>query len=365
VDPVNPQYVYAEYQYGALHRSSNGGGSMEYIGSALAGRKNWSMPVELDPSNPARLVAGTDRVYRTTNRGTNWMALSTDLTDGSGGGNTTYGTITALAIAPTNPAAILAGTDDANVWITTNTGGTWTRIDAALPERWITRVAFDPGNDAIVYATVSGFRWDEPQPHVFRSTNHGAAWEDISGNLPEAPVNDLLVDGPGGQVLYAGTDFGVMRTTDAGASWHALGTGLPNVVVTDLELHQPTRTLVAGTYGRSMWTFDLEDETSAGEFASGSPSITAPTLAPVVPNPARERLEVRWALPRAASVSVEVVDVSGRRVALLAEGPAAPGAHAATWDRRAGGARRAAAGVYFVRLAGDGVVRTRKVVLLP
>ena len=179
VDPVSSQFVYAEYQYGELFRSSDGGNNFDYIASSLSGRTNWSMPVEFHPTNPATLFAGMQNIWRTTDRGTNWASISPDLTDGDGGGNATFGTVTTIAIAPSNPSVRLAGTDDANVWITTNAGVNWTRVDAALPERWITRVAFDPLNAAIGYVTVSGFRWNEPQPHVFRTTNHGANWSDI------------------------------------------------------------------------------------------------------------------------------------------------------------------------------------------
>ncbi len=364
VDPVNSQFVYAEYQYGELFRSTNGGSSFDYIAGSLAGRKNWSMPVEFDPSNPLRLVAGTDRVYRTTNRGTSWAAISPDLTDGDGGVNVVFGTITALAIAPTSQGTILAGTDDANVWITTNGGIGWTRVDAALPERWITRVAFDPGDAAIAYLTISGFKWDEPAPHVFRTTDHGASWADISGNLPEAPVNDIVIDPDAPSTLVVGTDFGVFHSTDTGGSWQALGIGLPNVVVTDLTLHEPTRTLVAGTYGRSMWTFDLAGAVDASDLALDAGKIAAPMLRPVRPNPARSSIEVQWVQPRAASISVEVFDVAGRRVATLAQGSSDAGAHARTWDRRGADGALAGAGVYFVRLAGDGVSCTRKVALL-
>ncbi len=364
VDPVSPQWVYAEYQYGELHRSSNGGSTFTYIAGSLAGRKNWSMPVELNPSNPATLVAGTDRVYRTTNRGTTWTAISPDLTDGDGGINVVFGTITALAIAPTSPGTILAGTDDANVWITTNSGLGWSRVDATLPERWITRVAFDPDDAAIGYVTISGFKWDESQPHVFRTTNHGADWADISSNLPEAPVNDVIVDPSSSGTLYVGTDFGVFTTTDTGGSWQSLGTGLPNVVVADLTLHDPTRTLVAGTYGRSMWTFDLAGAVDASDLAIAPESVEAPMLRPIRPNPARDSFEVRWVQPRPARVALEVFDVAGRRIATLAEGDLPAGSHARSWDRRGANGARIAAGVVFVRLSGDGVATARKVVLV-
>ncbi len=366
VDPTNNNYIYVESQWGNLQRSTNGGSSFSWIGGDLSGRKNWSMPVVMDPSNPQTLYAGTHRLYRTTNRGSSWTAISGDLTDGPGSGNVTYGTITTIAVASTDGDVLLAGTDDGNVHVTTNGGGVWTRVDATLPERWITRVVVDPLDDAVNYVTISGFRWDDPLPHVFRSTNHGASWTDISSNLPEAPVNDLVVDPQDTDVLYVGTDFGAYRTTNGGASWASLGLGLPNVVVNDLELHNGTRTLTAGTYGRSLWTYDLTfDPTDAGEvIVDVLPPEAAPRLLPIRPNPViGGRATVRFALSHPADVSVRVYDVTGRRVADLARGRFSAGTHALGWDGRDLGGTRVASGLYLVRLEGDGVARVRKVAL--
>jgi len=368
VDPLNNQYMYAEYQYGGLARSTNGGASFTGATSGLTGRKNWSMPYEIDPSLNTRLYAGTDRVFRSTNRAASWTALSGDLTDGDGGLNGyVFGTITTLAVSPSNPDAILIGTDDANVWITTNGGSTWTRVDKApIPERWITRVAFDPYDDAVGYVTVSGFRWDEYQPHVLRTSNHGTTWDDISGNLPQAPVNDIVAD-PWFQfappILYVATDFGAYRTADGGANWEALGAGLPNVVVTDLELHTSTRTLTAATYGRSQWTLQVLlplDSSLGPEVASGL------KLAPPRPNPVRAGapVSIRWSQPRAAEATVGVHDVAGRRIATLTTGPREAGQHAITWDGRDDSGRRVAAGVLFVRLEVAGETRSARIVRL-
>ncbi len=364
VDPVDNSWVYAEWQYGNLCRSSNGGSTFSYATTGLSGRMNWSMPVILDPVNPATLYCGTDKVFRSTNHAGSWSAISPDLTDGPGGGNVTYGTITTLAVAPTDTDIIWAGTDDGNVHVTTNGGGNWTRVDAPLPERWITRVAADPVDANVAYVTVSGFRWDEPLPHVFRTTNCGAHWSDISSNLPEAPVNDIVVDPADTSVLYVATDFGVYVTADLGGTWAALGAGLPNVVVCDLELHHPTRTLVAGTYGRSLWTFDLDAATGVETVATATGAASAPRLDPVRPNPAPNgRVAMRFSLSRPAAISLAIYDVAGRKVRTLASGAQPAGEHEIHWDGRDAAGLEAAAGVYLVRLAGDGVVRTRKLLL--
>jgi photosystem II stability/assembly factor-like uncharacterized protein len=363
VDPVNNAYVYAEFQYGGLYRSTNGGSTFLPAGG-ISGRINWSMPVVFDPSNPATVYCASERVYRSTNRAASFSAISPDLSNGPGGGNRVFGTVTTIAVAPTNSAVIWAGTDDSNVWVTTNSGTSWTEVSAALPARWVTRVAVDPTAANVSYVTISGFRWDEPLPHVFRSTSWGATWSDISANLPEAPVNDLVVDPQSTSTLYVATDFGVYRSTDVGGSWSAFGSGLPNVVVSDLRLHAPTHTLVAGTYGRSMWKLDLTQATAAPVWAAlgaeGGPQLHA-----VAPNPASAGpVAIRFTLPREADVSLRIVDVAGRVVATVAEGRRGAGDTTLRWDRRDASGAPAVAGVYFVRLEADGVVRTTKLTLV-
>lgn len=364
VDPVNNAFVYAESQYGGLGRSTNGGLSFLDATSGLSGRINWMMPVVFAPSNSATLYCGAERVFRSTNRAASWSAISPDLTDGATGGNRVFATVTTIAVAPTDPAVIWAGTDDANVWVTQNGGTNWTEVGSTLPQRWVTRVAVDPSAANVSYVTISGFRWDEPLPHVFRSTDFGVSWSDISTNLPEAPVNDVVIDPLSSSSLYVGTDFGVFRSTDTGASWSALGSALPNVVVNDLRLHAPTRTLVAGTYGRSMWKFDLNQPTSAPVLASAGASA-GPRLDPVAPNPwSTGAATIRFALPREADVSLRVVDVAGRVVTVLQEGRRGAGETLTSWDGRDAQGHAVSAGVYFVRLDADGITRTRKLTIV-
>ncbi len=288
VDPVDNNYVYAEYQYGNLARSTNGG---SYFSSAMSGisssdRKNWNTPYVIDPNNPQILYYGANRLYKTTNRASNWQAVSSDLTSGAGNYNQVYGTITTIAVAPSNSSYIYVGTDDGNAWRTADGGGNWTGISSGLPLRWVSRVAVDPYDEETVYISLSGYRNDSYQPHVFRSTNGGDNWTDISGDLPEAPVNDVIVDPSLDSTLYIATDFGVYLTRDLGQHWTLLGDNLPNVPIVDLRLHQPTRKLVAATYGRSMYSFNLDQLVGVEQHGPVS-------LFSLLPNPATDRVRVQ------------------------------------------------------------------------
>ena len=122
----------------------------------------------------------------------------------------------------------------------------------------ITRIAVDPANPMTAYVTLGGFSGSlNPSSHVFKTTNGGHTWADVSGNLPDIPVNQVVVDPDVRGTVYVATDIGVFYTRGGGERWHPLVKGLPRVVVNDLVLHRASRTLRAATHGRSMWDLRL------------------------------------------------------------------------------------------------------------
>ncbi len=378
VDPNDTDVIYAEYQYGAFFRSTDGGGTFSGATAGIPGsdRKNWSTPVVVDPASAGKpattLYYGTHRLFRSTNSAASWSAVSGDLSDGIPGTNgVVYATITTIAVAPTDSATIYVGTDDANVWVSTNAGGAWTKVDGALPERWVTRVAVDPVNDAVAYATLSGFREAESLPHVFRTSDWGATWADISGNLPEAPVNDLVIESTNPSVLYVATDVGVFVTQDQGASWAPLGSGLPIAVVTDLKsIGGAAPALYAATYGRSMFRCDVSAGTRvagpAGEGAggpSGAAAASRPLLESSAPNPMRDATRIAFSLPRDAGVRLDVMNLAGERVRTIVATSLPAGRHEAIWDGRDARGRQVASGTYVARLDAAGEVVTRKLIV--
>src|SRR5260370_13646081 len=117
----------------------------------------------------------------------------------------------------------------------------WTDRSAGLPIRSVTQITVDPIDPATAYVTFSGFALGfNPTGHVFKTTNGGQNWNDISAGLADIPVNNLLVAPDIPHTSYVGTDAGVMVSTNAGAIWSTLGNGLPRVVVTSLVLHRKT-----------------------------------------------------------------------------------------------------------------------------
>jgi len=215
--------------------------------------------------------------------------------------------------------------------------------------RWVTRVTADPLDAQVVYVTLSGFGGDEHLPHIYRSANQGAIWTPIAGNLPDVPINDVVVDPADTQRLFLATDVGVYWTPDQGAAWAPLGNGLPFTAVFDLTLHAPSRTLVAATHGRSQWKADLTQIPVAVAPAPGAPGTPRIALSAPAPNPSRGWTRLTLELAAPGPTEVAVFDAGGRRVRILVTGALPSGRRPVAWDGTDATGARAPAGVYFVR----------------
>ncbi len=364
VHPTNPAILIAEWQFccgnTGPRRSTNSGSSWSTpTGVTTGDRFNWSTPLVLNPLNPNVVLFGSHRVYRSLNNGVSYATISGDLTTNNTSSLLTYSTITTLDISAADTSVYYAGTDDGRVWRSTNRGGSWTEISAGLPNRWVTRVTADPLDPQVVYVTHSGFGMDETTPHLHRSSDRGTTWTPIAGDLPDVPINDVVVDPADTQRLFVATDVGVYWTWDQGTTWAPFGTGLPFTAVFDLTLHAPSRTLVAATHGRSQWKADLTQIPVAVAPPAAGPRVT---LSAPAPNPSRGAARLTLDLPAPGQAEVSVFDAAGRRVRSLLAGRLAAGRHPIVWDGATGAGARAPAGVYLVRATTpDGTARQRLV----
>ncbi len=323
VDPRDSEVIYISMQWGSIRRTLDGGGSWEDIdGEADADRTNWMTPYTFDPFNYDRLYRGSYRIWKTNTRGDSWFAISDDLTDGDDPGNLTYGTITSISVSPAQEHLILVGTDDANVWYTDTGGINWHRIDQDIPDVWVSRVANHPDSAGVFFVALSGHRIGEHTPHLYRSGDFGETWYPIVGNLPEdrlpdGPINDVIIDPHDTSRLYVGTDFGVFASMDYGQTWAELGEGLPMSAVFDIDFIASERRLVAGTHGRSMYSIALDDvgvvDTKPALPVSDRLFLTS------YPNPFNANTTIRINVPKATKVSLEIVDLLGRQVSILAQ----------------------------------------------
>ncbi|RPI14894.1 MAG: T9SS C-terminal target domain-containing protein [Ignavibacteriae bacterium] len=358
VDYSNSNVMYAEYQNGGIGRSTNGGNSYVGIQNGLdLSRTNWSSPYTMDLLNPSVLYFGSYKLHKTTNRGTNWTAISPDLTRGPGNGR--LGTITCISTAPKADSlrVIYVGTDDWKVSVSTNTGASWTDITGSLPQRYVTDVVCDKRNPAIAYVTLSGYNLDLNNTHIFRTTNYGAVWTNISSNMPNVPVNSFIIDYNRDGLLYAGCDVGVFYSTNTGASWQVLGTGLPNSAVFDINYHQPTKKLVAGTHGRSMFEIDLSTLISVENITSHTAKEYK--LHQNYPNPFNPSTTVKFEIPKSGNVKIAIYDINGRLVSELLNKQLTTGQYEIEWN-----ASRISSGIYFYRIESGSFNEVKKMSLV-
>ena len=269
IDPTDARIFYGCSQYGACRRYDERSGTLTSTNiqdGTTSIRFNWHAPLVIDPNDPAVLYFGGNQLHRSTDRGDTWTLISPPeqnyLTGTFEPGREDpiyfrWGTLTTISVSKTAPETIYVGTDTGRLWKTTDLGANWTEFtNKGLPTRWVTRVAIDPRDEDVVYATFSGFRNGEDAAHVFKTTDGGETWANISGNLPNAPVNDVVIDTER-DTVHVGSDVGVFTLKNGRKDWKSTGDGLPLAPVLDLRLHGPTDTLYAGTFGRSVWKVGL------------------------------------------------------------------------------------------------------------
>jgi uncharacterized protein (TIGR03437 family) len=282
LDPAFPTLLYAACQFISIERTIGLPGGSTYIGATYgintSDSSQFISPLVMDPANPQTLYFGTYRVWQTQDSAGRWSAVSPDLTGGK------KGTLKTIAVAPSDSDTVYIGTNNSKVQVTRdmNDGenAAWVDRSASLPPRTITHIAVDPVDAATAYVAFSGFSGvSDTLGHLFKTTNAGATWIDNSGNLPNIPLNDVVVDPDLPQTLYVASDIGVMVTTDGGLTWSTLGSGLPRAAVFSLVLQRKSRLLRAATHGRSVWDILVP----LGGTASIQPAITA--IAPTSANP--------------------------------------------------------------------------------
>ncbi len=276
IDFTVPSTMYANCQEINIQKSTQSGlvntWTQAISGINTADRVSFIPPLAMDPSNSNTLYFGTDRMYQTTNAAGTWTAISPDLTTG----DSFFGVIATMAVAPTDGNTVYVGTADSFVQVTTNAksgaAATWTKRSTGLPPRVINQIVVDPTNSQIAYVVFSGFTgFGDTQGHVFKTLNGGITWTDASGNLPNSPVNSIAIDNELTSDIFVGTDAGVYYTTNGGTSWTSLVNGLPLAAVVGLTYHPATLTLRAATHGRGVWDMNI---------ASLLPVISISSLSP-------------------------------------------------------------------------------------
>ncbi|MBN1541708.1 hypothetical protein JW992_06145 [candidate division KSB1 bacterium] len=350
VDPTNPDVIYAESQFGYIVKSMDGGSSFSSARRGIDPNEptNWSTPLVMDPSQPTVLYTGTNRLYRSDNGAESWQAISDDLSRGLA--DSRVGTVTAISVAPSHSEVIYAGTDDGWVWVTLNEGRTWDNVSEGLPFRWVTEIATHPQDPAIVVVSFSGLKWKDPQPHLFLTRDAGLSWQDISADLPDAPVNSVLIDPLAPQRIYAATDVGVFVSPDFGGSWAPLDAAMPVVVCYDLKFHPVTAELFVGTHGRSMYKIDTGAMTAVQRKNDIAP-VTAFVLLPAYPNPFNAGTRLTLEVRETSQLLARIIDSRRRLVRVLLDAAVKNGTVSIEWNGLDRNGLPVASGLYFFQVS--------------
>jgi CheY-like chemotaxis protein len=314
-DLRDSRIIYTESQDGNMTRKNKITGesksirpTTQNVTNAKAGesyRFHWDTPLMLSPNNPGILLAAANRVFRSTDRGDSWVAISPDLTKnenrndivtmGLKGSDITisrndgisqWPAIVALAESPKLAGVYYAGTDDGTVQMTRDDGKTWVNITKNLPgfpagHAFVSEVVPSRFDAATVYVTVDNHRLNDYAPYVWMSTDFGATFRAMVSGLDGEVIKTLTEDTRNRDVLYVGTETGIFLSLDRGASWRRLKANFPTVRVDELTIHPRDNALLVATHGRALWILDhLEpiQEYAAAQKAEATLFTPGPSL---------------------------------------------------------------------------------------
>ena len=405
VDPTDHNIVFTESQDGNTNRydlrtgrgqsvrpSAGGGRGGRGGGGAGAGRGNinvlnatsgdvyrfnWNTPFQISPHNPRIFWLGGNRLFKSYNQGETYVA-SADLTRGvdrntvalmgvpgnvtqlsKNDGVVSYSTITTLSESPVMPGVVWVGTDDGNVQVSRDGGGTFTEVSKNLPglapnvNHWISRVEASHFDQATAYVSVDDHRNDDLKPYVFVTTDFGKTFRSITGNLPEfGNVQVIREDLKNPDLLFVGTEFGLYASLDRGKSWQKFMNNYPTVRTDDILIHPRENDLIVATHGRSVWIADditpLQQLTQAVRDADATLFDIRPAIAWLndqqnnqqvggqkvfVGENAPRGAAINYYLKSAASgdVKITVADATGRVIRTL-DGPKTAGLNRVMWN---------------------------------
>lgn len=306
-DPEDPNIVYAGSYYGLLTRYDHRIKQLRNISvwpespgghpaSDVKYRFQWVYPILISPHDPDTIYAAGNILFKSTNEGQSWKAISPDLTrndknkQGQSGGpiigdnnsSCYYCTIYTVAESPKKKDLIWTGSDDGLVHLTMDGGKSWTNVTPKTMAEW-TRVSIieaSPHDAATAYIATNRYELDDYKPYIYKTDDYGKTWKLITTGIPEgAFVRSVREDPKRKGLLYSGTETGVYVSFDDGENWQSLQLNLPVVPIYDITIRNDD--LVVATHGRSFWILDdltllhqLKDETLSSKMHLFQPRET-------------------------------------------------------------------------------------------
>ncbi|GLR19105.1 WD40/YVTN/BNR-like repeat-containing protein [Portibacter lacus] len=283
-DPEDDHIAYMEIQGGLLHRYDKRNHEVLNIQPQPAPgddpeRWNWDSPIQVSPHNHQRIYFGSQRVWKSEDRGNSWTAISKDLTTNTNryeletidrvwsvdalydnGAMSKYSTLTAISESPLVEGLLYTGSDDGKVQVTANDGSTWTDISnlPQVPERvFINDVEASVHDGNGVFVAADGHKFGDFMPYLFMSKDRGKTWKSIVGDLPKSTIVwAIRQDHIDENLLFIGTEYGLYFSPNMGVNWLKLGNGVPTIAFRDIELHTRDNDLVGATFGRGFYILD-------------------------------------------------------------------------------------------------------------
>ncbi len=286
VEPDNPNIAYAQAQEGYLYRIDRKTGERTFIQPQPGKdesyeRYNWNAPILISPHSPTRIYFGSQRLWRSDDRGDSWKAVSGDLTNYQERlalpimGKTwswdspwdvyamsTYNTITAIAESPLKEGLLYVGTDDGRIQISENGGDSWKEITVnKLPgvptSAYVNDIKADLFDENTLYVALDNHKTGDLKPYLYKSNDRGKTWTSIKGDLPDTTIVWRIVqDNKKPELMFAATEFGMYFTLNGGKNWIKFTGGLPTISFRDAMIQPRENDLVCASFGRGFYILD-------------------------------------------------------------------------------------------------------------
>lgn len=319
-DPRDPSTIYMETQVGNLVRFDRRTG--EAIGiqpqpdpGDPPERWNWDAPILVSPHSSSRLYFGSQRLWRSDDRGDSWTPVSGDLTRNQNryeleimgrqwspdalwdnGAMSKYNTTTAISESPAAEGVLYVGTDDGLIQVSENGGGDWRRA-AGLPGApdlaTVNDLQASLHDGGTVFAVADAHKTGDYTPYVYVSDDRGRSWRSIAGDLPDGTIAWAIEqDHEHPDLLFLGTEHGLYVSPNGGADWHELEAGVPTISFRDLALQREAEDLVGASFGRGFYVLDDYSPLraiAAGALRNGTTFLSVPDAwwyVPAVPGQA-------------------------------------------------------------------------------
>jgi photosystem II stability/assembly factor-like uncharacterized protein len=352
-DPLNPDIIFGAGRTVVSRYDWKTGQTRNITPLPVKGesRAERTEPLVFSPIDKRTLYYATNVLFRTTDYGETWKAISPDLSHPSPGIPPGVGSLAdndkaaakkrgaIYSVAPSFKTidTIWAGSDDGRVWITRDGGRTWRDVTPSGVKAWdkVTQIEASHYDDRAAYVSISGFRVDDLAPHLYRTRDGGQTWQQIVEGLDLSPVNTVREDPARKGLLFAGTETGVWVSFDDGGRWQPLQLNLPHTSMRDLWIHD--QDLIVATHGRSFWILDdISPLRQARADAAGADLLFTPAVAirspqstyaetPIPPDEPRAQnppsgavIDYYLARPVSGAVTLEILDTSGKTLRAFA-----------------------------------------------